>query len=209
MALFWSLFTGGSFLVDLLENQIVGFDENLTVALWYMWWCHNTRTFSLPTALVNVNMVANGKINTRLSPLAMARDGEVIQRQHFCHHGYTICHPSQVYETTKLHGTSTCGCSNNAIFSSRAIFTFPIVVVCRSRLSGSDKALTVHDKVQIRQHCWIHYFSCSRFPFCLSTVSNILIIILQSGAVGYNVIGVYRGYWLNVSWRLAGKSEPY
>ena len=115
----------------------------------------------------------------------MARDGEVIQRQHFCHHGYTICHPSQVYETTKLHGTSTCGCSNNAIFSSRAIFTFPTVVVCRSRLYGSDKALTVHDKVQI-------------LPFCLSTVSNIL-IILQSGSVGYNVIGVYRGYWLNVS----------
>ena len=23
----------------------------------------------------------------------MARDGEVIQRQHFCHHGDTICHP--------------------------------------------------------------------------------------------------------------------
>ena len=33
MALFWSLFTGGSFLVDFLENEIVGFDENLTVAL--------------------------------------------------------------------------------------------------------------------------------------------------------------------------------
>ena len=24
---------------------------------------------------------------------AMARDGEVIQIQHFCHHGDTICHP--------------------------------------------------------------------------------------------------------------------
>ena len=35
MALFWSLFTGGSFLVDFLENEIVGFDEHLTVALWY------------------------------------------------------------------------------------------------------------------------------------------------------------------------------
>ena len=35
MALFWSLSTGGSFLVDFLENEIVGFDENLTVALWY------------------------------------------------------------------------------------------------------------------------------------------------------------------------------
>ena len=31
MALFWSLFTGGSFLVDFLENEILGFDENLAV----------------------------------------------------------------------------------------------------------------------------------------------------------------------------------
>ena len=77
MALFWSLFTGGSFLVDFLKNEIVGFDENLTVSLLYMtcnnmWWCHNTRTFSLPTALVNVNMGANGKTNTRLSPQSRA-----------------------------------------------------------------------------------------------------------------------------------------
>ena len=33
MALFWSLFTGGSFLVDFLDNEILGFDENLTIAL--------------------------------------------------------------------------------------------------------------------------------------------------------------------------------
>ena len=33
MALFCSLFTGGSFLIDFLENEILGFDENLTVAL--------------------------------------------------------------------------------------------------------------------------------------------------------------------------------
>ena len=33
MALFWSLFTGGSFLVDYLKNEIVGFDENLAVVL--------------------------------------------------------------------------------------------------------------------------------------------------------------------------------
>ena len=35
MALFWSLFTGGSFLVDFLENEILGFDENWTIALRY------------------------------------------------------------------------------------------------------------------------------------------------------------------------------
>ena len=61
----------------------------------------------------------------------MARDGEVIQMQHFCHHGDTICYPKSGYVTTKLHGTSTCGCNNNAMFSGRAIFTFPTVVVCR------------------------------------------------------------------------------
>ena len=52
----------------------------------------------------------------RCSP-AMARDGEVIQRQHFCHPRDTICHPKSGYVTTKLHGTSTCGRNNNAIFS--------------------------------------------------------------------------------------------
>ncbi len=36
---------------------------------------------------------------------ATTRDGEIIQRQHFCHHGGTICHPKSSYVTTKLHGT--------------------------------------------------------------------------------------------------------
>ena len=54
----------------------------------------------------------------------MTSDGEVKQRQHFYHHGDTICHPRSGYVTTKLHGTSTCRCNNNAIFSDRAIFTF-------------------------------------------------------------------------------------
>ena len=49
------------------------------------------------------------------------RDGEVLHRQHFCHHGDTICHPKSGCVTTKLHGTSTCGCNNNAIFSDRAV----------------------------------------------------------------------------------------
>ena len=55
----------------------------------------------------------------------MARDCEVIQMQHFCHHGDTLCHPKSGYVMTKLHGTSTCGCNNNAMFSGGAIFTFP------------------------------------------------------------------------------------
>ena len=47
----------------------------------------------------------------------MARDGEVKQRQHFYHHGDTICHPKSGYVTAKLHRTSTCRCNDNAIFS--------------------------------------------------------------------------------------------
>ena len=50
----------------------------------------------------------------------MARDGEVIRRQHFCSHGDTICHLKSGYVTTKLHGRSTCGCNNNAMSSGRA-----------------------------------------------------------------------------------------
>ena len=60
----------------------------------------------------------------------MARDDEVIQMQHFCHHEDTLCHSKSGYVTTKLHGASTCGCNNNATFSGGAIFTFPTVVVC-------------------------------------------------------------------------------
>ena len=33
----------------------------------------------------------------------------------FFHHGDIICHPASGYVTTKLHGTSTCGCNNNVI----------------------------------------------------------------------------------------------
>ena len=43
---------------------------------------------------------------------------------HFCHHGDTIYHPKSGYVTTKLYGTSTCRCNNNAIFSDRAISSF-------------------------------------------------------------------------------------
>ena len=63
----------------------------------------------------------------------MARVSEGLQRQHFGHHVDTISHPESGYITTKLHGTSTCGCNNNAIFSDRAMFTFPTVGVFRPR----------------------------------------------------------------------------
>ena len=59
----------------------------------------------------------------------MVRDAELIQRQHFCNHGNTICHPKSGYVTaTKLHGTyvyvSNCRCSNDTIFSDRSTFVF-------------------------------------------------------------------------------------
>ena len=67
----------------------------------------------------------------------MARDGEVIQRQYFCHHGDTVCHPKSGYVTTKLHGTSTCGCNNNVMFSGRAIFMLSMLIWPGRSLDGS------------------------------------------------------------------------
>ena len=71
----------------------------------------------------------------------------------FCHHGDTICHPKSSYVTTKLNGMSTCGCNNNAIFSDKAIFTFPTVDVCLPLSIGRGKALAVPAKVARWQHC--------------------------------------------------------
>ena len=48
--------------------------------------------------------------------LIMARYGELIQMQHFCQHGDIMRHPISSYVTTKLHGTSTCGCNHDTIF---------------------------------------------------------------------------------------------
>ena len=65
--------------------------------------------------------------------IATMRDGKFVQMPHFCHHVETIRHPNSSYVTTKLYGTSTCGCNNYAIFSKRAILTFLTVDVCRAR----------------------------------------------------------------------------
>ena len=43
------------------------------------------------------------------------RTGELIQMQHSCHHGDTVCHPNSSYITTELYGTSACGCNNTVI----------------------------------------------------------------------------------------------
>ena len=50
------------------------------------------------------------------------RDGKLVQMPHSCYHVETIRHPNSSYATTKLYGTSTCGCNNNTNFSKRATF---------------------------------------------------------------------------------------
>ena len=64
--------------------------------------------------------------------IATMRDGKLVKMPHSCHHVETIRHPNSSYVTTKLYGTSTCGCNNNTIFSKRAILTFLTVDVCRA-----------------------------------------------------------------------------
>ena len=100
---------------------------------------------------------------------------------------HIIRHPKSSYATTKLYGISKCGCNNNTISSEITIFTLPIGVLCRAapqrhwpgsgkalrHWPGSGEALMIHAEVERWHHCWIHYFSCSKFPFCL----NIMIIV--------------------------------
>ena len=64
------------------------------------------------------------------------RDGKFVQMPHSCHHVERIRHPNSSYVTTKLHGTSSCECNNNTIFSKRAILTFLTVDVCSARKAG-------------------------------------------------------------------------
>ena len=57
------------------------------------------------------------------------------------------------YVTTKLYGTSTCGCNNDRIFPERTIFTFPTADVCRARWPGSGAALVTHANMERWQYC--------------------------------------------------------
>ena len=97
---------------------------------------------------------------------AMARDGELIQTQYFCHHADTNCHPNSSYETTKLHETSECGCNNNTIFQKELFSRFlPSTYVAWQRRSLGDAA-----KVARWRHWWIHHFSSFKLRFCVTTV---------------------------------------
>ena len=90
---------------------------------------------------------------------AMARDGELIKTQYFCHHADTICHPNSCYVTTKLYETSACGCNNNMIFPNEQFSCFlPSTYVAWQCRSLGNAA-----KVARWQHWWIHHFSCLKF----------------------------------------------
>ena len=54
----------------------------------------------------------------------MARDGEIIQRQHFCHYGDTICQTMSGYVTTKLQGTSTADATIMRYFREGYIYVY-------------------------------------------------------------------------------------
>ncbi len=54
--------------------------------------------------------------------IATMRDGKLVQMPHFCYHVETIRHPNSSYVTTKVYGTSTCGCNNNTIFKKKSYF---------------------------------------------------------------------------------------
>ena len=114
---------------------------------------------------------------------AVARDSEVLQRQHFCHHGDTICHPKSGYVTTKLHGTSTCGCNNNAMFSDRAI---DLHVSYRRRIP----ATLIWPRQSLGSSC-----QCTEMATLLNSISFVFKI---SFLPKYSVIYYY--YYYTVKW---------
>ena len=70
----------------------------------------------------------------------MARDGELIQTQYFCHHADTICHPNSSY-VTKIYEMSARECNNNMIFQNELFQNFlPSTYVAWQRRSLGDAA---------------------------------------------------------------------
>ena len=93
----------------------------------------------------------------------MTRDGEIKQRQHLCQHGDTLCYLESGYVTTKLHGTSTCRCNNNAMFSDIKlyiyIFKFPAVYVCWPQQSLGNSCQTGKMAGLINSLCFVFKIS--------------------------------------------------
>ncbi len=76
--------------------------------------------------------------------IATMRDGKLVQMPHSCYHIETIRHPNSSYVTTKLYGTSTCGCNNNTIFFKKSYFKIYyrrcILLTLAWRRAGLDHA---------------------------------------------------------------------
>ena len=103
---------------------------------------------------------------------AMSGDGELIQTQYFCHHA-SHNFPRKRYVTTKLDKMSACECTNNTIFQNEVFSSFlPSTYVTCQRRSICDAT-----KVARWRHWWIHHFSCLQLRFCITTVSNIMVIL--------------------------------
>ena len=92
--------------------------------------------------------------------------------QHSCNHVGTIRHPNSSYVTTKLVGTSTIIRSyKKELFSRLLPSTY-------SGNVGLAAAASLDDSCQSGKMATLFNNSCSKFRFCRSTVSNIIIIII-------------------------------
>ena len=87
-------------------------------------------------------------------PCLPARDSELTQTQHFCHHLDIICHPNSSYVTTKLYETSACGYKNDTVIQRELFSRF-----LPSTYAGHvGHALVTHAKVARWRHYWIITF---------------------------------------------------
>ena len=113
--------------------------------------------------------------------IATMRYAKLVQRPHSCYHVETIRHPNSSYVTTKLYGTSTCGCNNNTIFSRRAIF-FPSLPMPRTlawRRAGLDHACQ-SGNMAILLTSLLFVFEISFLPKYLVNYYDYLLLNLRS-----------------------------
>ena len=90
-------------------------------------------------------------------------------------------HPNSSYVTTKLYGTSTCGCINNSIFLEITIFTFLTGVVCGHGGLAAAKPWWFMPKWKDGSTVEFIIFRVQfNISFCPSLVSNSIIILQTS-----------------------------
>ena len=77
---------------------------------------------------------------------------------------------------TKLYGSSTCGCNNNTIFQKELFSCFLTSTYARHVGLTADKPWRCMPKLQ-DGNTDEFIFLCLKFRFCVTTVSNIVIIV--------------------------------